>query len=91
MASKEPKMSKKGTGGKGKNVTFTPHKLEIIGRNRIPLCLVMWPPYRSIHKTLHVRTQANVGRLHLKCDGTNAENRFRLSAKWTSQRGHQFS
>ena len=24
------------------------------------------------------------GRLHLKCDGTRAETRFRLSAKWTS-------
>jgi len=44
----------------------------------------MWPPYRSIHKTLCVRTQANVGRLHLKCDGTRTENRFRLSVKWMS-------
>jgi hypothetical protein len=24
------------------------------------------------------------GRLHLKCDGTRAETRFRLLAKWTS-------
>jgi hypothetical protein len=25
-----------------------------------------------------------IGRLRLKCDGTRAETRFRLSAKWTS-------
>jgi hypothetical protein len=34
------------------------------------------------------------GRLRLKCDGTRAETRFRLSAKWTSlfnRRGRQFS
>jgi hypothetical protein len=28
--------------------------------------------------------RGNRGRLHLKCDGTRAETRFRLSAKWTS-------
>jgi hypothetical protein len=37
MASKDPKMGKKVTAGKGKNVTFTPQKLELIGRNRILL------------------------------------------------------
>jgi len=28
--------------------------------------------------------QRRIGRLRLKCDGTRAETRFRLSAKWTS-------
>jgi len=36
-----------------------------------------------------------IGRLRLKCDGTRAETRFRLSAKWTSPYnpagGRQFS
>ena len=32
----------------------------------------------------HTSTTATVSRLHLKCDGTRAETRFRLSAKRTS-------
>ena len=34
------------------------------------------------HSDLHSKLTA--GRLRLKCDGTRAETRFRLSAKWTS-------
>jgi hypothetical protein len=33
MASKDSKMSEKGTAGKGKHVTFTAQKLQTIGRN----------------------------------------------------------
>ena len=48
-----------------------------------------WPPLICTIKGV-----VNSSRLHLKCDGTNAEIRFRLSVKRMSQlnqRGHQFS
>ena len=37
-------------------------------------------------RTLHTTSEHGVSniRLHLKCDGTHAETRFRLSAKRTS-------
>jgi len=31
-----------------------------------------------------VHSKESIGRAQMKCDGTRAENRFRLSAKWTS-------
>jgi hypothetical protein len=31
-----------------------------------------------------IQTLIGIGRLCLKCDGTHAETKFRLSAKWTS-------
>jgi hypothetical protein len=34
--------------------------------------------------TNYMTNSCTEGRLHLKCDGTRAETRFRLSAKWTS-------
>jgi hypothetical protein len=41
------------------------------------------PVWVSVH--LHVGEIRNCSRLRLKCDGTRAETRFRLSAKRTSQ------
>ena len=44
---------------------------------------------RSAQKTQQLRlgkhrSETIAGRVRLKCDGTCAETRFRLSAKWTS-------
>jgi len=39
----------------------------------------IWSDHKSLWKS-----PALWGRLHLKCDGTRAQARFRLSAKWTS-------
>jgi hypothetical protein len=41
----------------------------------------------------HLASSEHIGILHLKCDGTRAETRFRLSAKRTSpfKMGRQFS
>jgi hypothetical protein len=41
------------------------------------------PSLRSYHLILLLRLRLVVGRLRLKCDGTRAETRFRLSAKRT--------
>ena len=51
-------------------------------RRTITLCYSVCVVITYISREIPVTTL--VGRLRLKCDGTRAENRFRLSAKWTS-------
>ena len=52
-------------------------------RRTITLCYSVCVVITYISREIPVTTL--VGRLRLKCDGTRAENRFRLSAKRTSQ------
>jgi len=49
------------------------------------LCIVCCAEHSTQYKTLYLKTQVRfIVRLRLKCDGTRAETRFRLSAKRTS-------
>jgi hypothetical protein len=61
----------------------------------IPPGLSLQPDHISLEPALLWQSNVAGSRLRLKCDGTRAETRFRLSAKRTSPfksaRGRQFS